>query len=92
MKRFLIRSIQYNGNKKYDGESNMSIKKELLSQLSTTQLKTLAEKKSISLSLNKTQEDYYSNWSEKDLMIDLMTDNRDISLTEIEEHLKRTKR
>jgi len=70
----------------------MSIKKELLSQLSTTQLKELAEKKGISISLNKTQEDYYSNWSEKDLMIDLMTDNRDISLTEIEEHLKYKKK
>lgn len=70
----------------------MSIKKELLSQLSITQLKKLAETKNISLSLNKTQEDYYSDWSEKDLMIDLMTDNRDISLTEIEDHLKHTKR
>jgi len=70
----------------------MSIKKELLSQLSTTQLKELAEKKGISISLNKTQEDYYSNWSKKDLMIDLMTDNRDISLTEIEEHLKYNKK
>jgi len=49
-------------------------------------------KKRISISLNKTQEDYYSNWSEKDLMIDLMTDNRDISLTEIEEHLKYKKK
>lgn len=69
----------------------MSIKKELLSHLSIAQLKKLAEKKNISIALNKTQEDYYSNWSEKDLMIDLMNDNRDISISEIENHLKKTK-
>ena len=69
----------------------MSIKKELLSQLSLNQLKKLAEKKGISFALNKTQEDYYSSWSEKDLMIDLMNDNRDISLKEIEDYLKAIK-
>jgi site-specific DNA-adenine methylase len=66
----------------------MSIKKELLSQLNVQQLKKLAEKKGISFSLNKTQEEYYSEWSEKDLMIDLMNDNRDISIHEIEEQIK----
>ena len=69
----------------------MSIKKELLSQLSHTQLKKLAEFKGVSFTLNKTQEDYYSNWSEKDLMIDMMNDNHDISIREIEEHLIKTK-
>jgi hypothetical protein len=70
----------------------MSIKKELLSRLSITQLKKLAEKKGISFALNKTQEDYYSNWSEKDLMIDVMNDNHDISVKEIEDHLKSNKK
>ena len=66
----------------------MSIKKELLSQLTTQQLKKFAEQKGISFKLNKTQEEYYSNWSEKDLIIDLMNDNRDVTIKEIENHLK----
>ena len=70
----------------------MSIKKELLSQLSVQQLKKLAEKKGISFVLNKTQEEYYSDWNEKDLMIDLMNDNHDISIHEIEEQIKSIKR
>lgn len=69
----------------------MSIKKELLSQLSLSQLKQLAEQKGISFSLNKTQEDFYTNWSEKDLMVDVMNDNNDLSVREIEEHLKKSK-
>ena len=69
----------------------MSIKKELLSQLSLTQLKKLAEQKGISFSLNKIQEDFYTNWSEKDLMIDVMNDNHDLSLKEIEEQFKKIK-
>lgn len=70
----------------------MSIKKELLSQLTINQLKKLAEKKGISFALNKTQEEYYADWSEKDLMIDLMTDNRDISIKEIEDQIKVVKK
>jgi len=69
----------------------MSIKKELLSQLSLSQLKKLAEEKGISFSLNKTQEDFYNNWSEKDLMIDMMNDNNDLSVKEIEIRLKKSK-
>jgi len=69
----------------------MSIKKELLSQLSLSQLKRFAEEKGISFSLNKTQEDYYAEWDEKDLMIDLMNDNRDVTLKEIEVYLKQSK-
>ena len=69
----------------------MSIKKELLSQLSLSQLKKFAEQKGISFSLNKTQEDYYADWSEKDLMIDMMNDNRDVTLKEIETYLRQSK-
>ena len=68
----------------------MSIKKELLSQLSLSQLKKLAERKGISFALNKTQEDFYTNWSEKDLMIDLMNDNNDLTVKEIEDLLKKS--
>ena len=69
----------------------MSIKKELLSQLSITQLKKLAEKKGISFALNKIQEEFYTDWSEKDLMIDMMNDNHDLSVKEIEDQLKKLK-
>ena len=66
----------------------MSIKKELLLQLSMQQLKALAEKKNVSFSKNEKQKKYYADWSEKDLMIDIMNDNNDITVKEIEEHIK----
>jgi len=66
----------------------MSLKKELLSQLSLHQLKDLAEKKGVSFSLNETQKEYYQDWSERDRIIDLINDNQDVSISEIEEHIK----
>jgi len=66
----------------------MSLKKELLSQLSLQQLKALADKKRVSFSTNEKQEKYYADWSEKDQMIDMMNDNNDISIKEIENHIK----
>lgn len=66
----------------------MSIKKELLSQLSLQQLKALADKKGVSFSTNKKQKEYYADWSEKEQIIDMMNDNNDISIKEIEDHIK----
>jgi hypothetical protein len=66
----------------------MSIKKELLSQLSLQQLKELAEKKDVSFSTNDKQKKYYTGWSEKEQMIDMMNDNNDITINEIEKHIK----
>ncbi|MDG6217878.1 MAG: hypothetical protein QCI00_00365 [Candidatus Thermoplasmatota archaeon] len=66
----------------------MSIKKELLSHLSMQQLKALAEKKNVTFSKNEKQKKYYADWSEKELMIDIMNDNNDITVKEIEEHIK----
>jgi len=66
----------------------MSLKKELLSQLSLQQLKDLAEKKSVSFSINEKQKEYYADWSEKEQMIDMMNDNNDITIKEIEDHIK----
>jgi hypothetical protein len=68
--------------------TRMSIKKELLSQLSLQQLKALAGKKGVSFSKNEKQEEYYAEWSEKEQIIDMMNDNNDISLKEIEDHIK----
>jgi len=44
----------------------MSIKKELLQELSEQQLKSLAESKGIKFKLNKIQQEYYTDWDEKD--------------------------
>ena len=62
----------------------MSIKKELLNELTEKQLKQLAENKGIDFSLNDVQEKYYENWDEKDKIVDIMTDQKHISVSEIE--------
>ena len=59
----------------------MSIKKELLIELTEIQLRQLAENKGINFSLNDIQE---KNWDEKDKLVDIMTDQRHISIYEIE--------
>ncbi|MDG6228930.1 MAG: hypothetical protein QCH96_03075 [Candidatus Thermoplasmatota archaeon] len=66
----------------------MSIKKELLSRMSLEDLKKLAGKKGISFSLNDRQKEYYAEWPEKDRIVDLMNDINDLSVREIEDHLK----
>ena len=65
----------------------MSIKKELLNELSEKQLKQLAENKGIDFSLNHTQEKYYAKWDEKDKIVDIMTDQKHISVSEIEKFI-----
>lgn len=66
----------------------MSLKKELLSEMSLQQLKELVQKKGISFSLNETQQKYYAEWDERDRIIDLINDNKDITISEIEQHIK----
>ena len=66
----------------------MSIKKELLQELTEQQLKNLAESKGIKFKLNKIQEKYYADWDEKDKMVDLMGDKEDLTVKEIEEFIK----
>jgi hypothetical protein len=65
----------------------MSIKKELLNELSENQLKEIAEYKGISLELNKVKRKYYENWNKKDMLVDLITDYKDLTLSEIEKFL-----
>jgi hypothetical protein len=62
----------------------MSIKKELLNELTEFQLKQLAESKGIIFTLNTVQKKYYENWAEKDKIVDLMSENKHITVTEIE--------
>jgi len=66
----------------------MSIKKELLDELTINQLKELAEDKGIKFSLTKEQKKYYYNWDERDKLVDLMTDQGDLSVKEIEKYIK----
>jgi hypothetical protein len=56
----------------------------LLNELTEKQLKQLAENKGIDFSLNNIQKKYYENWDEKDKIVDIMTDQKHISVSEIE--------
>jgi hypothetical protein len=69
----------------------MSIKKELLNELTERQLKELAESKGIIFKLNSIQKKYYENWAEKDKLVDLMTGNKHITVYEIEKFIQATK-
>lgn len=65
----------------------MSIKKELLNELTENQLKQLAEIKGIEFTLNTIQEEYYTDWEEKDKLVDIMTDQKQISVSDIEKFI-----
>lgn len=71
----------------YHRRDIMSIKKELLNELTEKQLKQLAESKGIDFSLNDVQARYYENWDEKDKIVDIMTDQKHISVSEIEKFI-----
>ena len=71
----------------YHRRDIMSIKKELLNELTEKQLKKLAENKGIDFSLNDVQARYYENWDEKDKIVDIMTDQKHISVSEIEKFI-----
>jgi hypothetical protein len=62
----------------------MSIKKELLNELTEQQLKQLAENKGIAFSLNKVQKKYYENWAEKDKLVDIIATHNNVTVSEIE--------
>ena len=66
----------------------MSIKKELLDELTKKQLKELAENKGIEFVLSSTQKRYYAGWDEKDKLVDLMSDKEDLTVRKIEDYLK----
>jgi hypothetical protein len=67
----------------------MSIKKELLDELSEKQLRELAKSKGIKFTMNDAQKKYYAEWKEKDRLVDMMNDKEDITVKEIEEYLKK---
>lgn len=65
----------------------MSIKKELLNELTEKQLKQLAEHKGIEFTLNRVQKNYYRDWEEKDKLVDMMTDHKQLTVSEIEKFI-----
>ena len=62
----------------------MSIKKELLSELTEKQLKQFAGFKGITFTLTSNQKKYYDGWDEKEKLVDLMNDHQGVTLTDIE--------
>ncbi len=68
----------------------MSLKKELLGELTEKQLKNLAESKKIIFKMSEAQEKYYAEWEEKDKLVDIMNDKEDITIKEIENIIKKT--
>ena len=70
---------------------NMSIKKEILDELTEQQLRNLAENRGIKFNLSKRQEEYYHGWDEKDKLVDIMTDNQELKIKDIENYLNETK-
>ena len=66
----------------------MSIKKELLNELTKQQLEELADSKGIKFNLSKVQKRYYANWDEREKIVDLMAEKESLTVKEIEEYLK----
>ncbi|MEA3457536.1 MAG: hypothetical protein U9R21_02525 [Candidatus Thermoplasmatota archaeon] len=67
----------------------MSIKKELLDELTERQLKELAKSKGVEFTMNNAQKKYYAEWNERDKIVDMMNDKEDITIKEIEKYLKK---
>jgi len=67
----------------------MSIKKELLDELTEKQLKELAKSKGVEFTMSDAQKKYYAEWNEKDRLVDMMNDKEDITVKEIEKILKK---
>lgn len=65
----------------------MSIKKELLRELSERDLRRLAEFKGIELTLNGLRKKYYEGWNEKDKLVDIIGDHQGLSVKEIEDFI-----
>ena len=69
----------------------MSLKKELLGELTEQQLKKLAESKGLKFSMSESQEKYYADWNEKERLADIMNDKEDITIKEIEDIIRNSR-
>ena len=68
----------------------MSLKKEMLNELSENDLKKLAEAKGITFNLNTIRKNYYADWEEKDKIIDIMSEHKELTITDIEQYICKT--
>ena len=66
----------------------MSLKKELLFELTETQLEEFVESKDIHFALSKIQRRYYKDWKKGEKLVDIINDEPDISIKDIEEYIK----
>jgi len=66
----------------------MSLKKELLGELTEKQLKKLADNKGLKFSMSESQKKYYADWNEKEKLVDMMNDKEDVTIKEIEDFIK----
>ena len=71
-----------------DGIS-MSLKKEMLSALSEHQLRELADMKGIVFTVSKARKQYYKDWSEKDKLVDIMSDQQQLTIEDIEKFMNK---
>ena len=69
----------------------MSLKKELLGELTEQQLKKFAEIKGLKFSMSESQEKYYADWNEKERLVDIMNDKEDITIKEIEDIIRNSR-
>ena len=69
----------------------MSLKKELLGELTEQQLKKFAESKGLKFSMSESQEKYYADWNEKERLADIMNDKEDITIKEIEDIIRKSR-
>jgi hypothetical protein len=69
-------------------ENNMSLKKELLDELTEKQLKELAENVGVKITLSRAEKRYYADWGEKDKLVDIMGDKESLTISDIEDYLK----
>lgn len=66
----------------------MSLKKELLCELTEEQLEHFVESRDIQCKLSKIQKKYYKNRGECEKLVDIINDKQDISIKDIEEYIK----
>jgi uncharacterized ubiquitin-like protein YukD len=66
----------------------MSLKKELLSELSEQELEKFLETRHINFTLSNIQKKYYKDKDTSEKLIDIINDKRDISIKDVEEYIK----
>ena len=66
----------------------MSLKKELLCELTEEQLENFVESRDIQCKLSKIQKNYYKDRGESEKLVDIINDKQDVSIKDIEEYIK----